>query len=53
MRIIILGGFNCTMDKMDRDGENKTQKLYSCYSNYALSKLIVDNGLQDLWRREN
>ena len=22
---IILGDFNCTMDKMDRDGENKTQ----------------------------
>ena len=41
------------MDKMNRDGENKTQRLYwSCY-NYALSKLVVDNGLEDLWRREN
>ena len=50
---IILGGLNCTMDKIDRDGENKTQRLYRCCSNYALSKLIVDNGLEDLWRREN
>ena len=23
---IILGDFNCTTDKMDRDGENKTKK---------------------------
>ena len=22
---VILGDFNCTMDKMDTDGENKTQ----------------------------
>ena len=50
---IILGGLNCTMDKIDRDDENKTQRLYRCCSNYALSKLIVDNGLEDLWRREN
>ena len=41
------------MDKIDRVGENKTQRLYRCCSNYALSKLIVDNGLEDLWRREN
>ena len=27
---IILGDFNCAMDKMDRDGENKTQRLYEC-----------------------
>ena len=52
-RKIILEDFNCTMDKMDRDGENKTQRLYRSCSNYALSKLIVDNGLEDLWRREN
>ena len=45
--------FNCTMDKMDRDSENKTLRLYRCCSNYALSKLIVDNGLEDLWRKEN
>ena len=45
---IILEDFNCTMDKMDRNGENKTQKLYWCCSSYALSKLIVDNGLEDL-----
>ena len=50
---IMLGVLNCTMDKIDRDGENKTQRLYRCCSNYALSKLIVDNGLEDLWRREN
>ena len=25
--IIILGDFNCTMDKMDRDGENKAQRF--------------------------
>ena len=49
---IILGNLNCTMDKKDRNGENKTQRLYRCCSNYVLSKLIVDNGLEDLWRRE-
>ena len=26
---IILGDLNCTMDKIDRDDENKTQRLYS------------------------
>ena len=41
------------MDKTDGDGENKIQILDSCCSNYALSQLIVDNGLEDLWRREN
>ena len=40
------------MDKIDRVGENKTQRLYRCCSNYALSKLIVDNELGYLWRRE-
>ena len=50
---IILGDLNCTMDKVDRDGKNKTQITYRCCSNYALSKLIVDNGLEDLLRREN
>ena len=50
---IIPEDFNCTMDKMVRDGENKTQKFYWCCSSYALSKRIVDNGLEDLWRREN
>ena len=40
------------MEKMDRDCENKTQRLYRC-SNYVLSKLIIYNGLEDLWRREN
>ena len=50
---IILEDFNCIIDKMDRDGENKTQRLYWCYSSYALSNLILDNGLEDLWRWEN
>ena len=50
---IILEDFNCTMDKMGRDVEKKTQRLYWCCSSYALSKLIVDNGLEDLWKREN
>ena len=57
---IMLEDLNCTdcmdlncMDKIDSDGENKTQRLYRCCCSYALSKLIVDNGLEDLWRREN
>ena len=50
---MILGDFNCTMDKMDRVFENKTQILYRCCFNYTLSKLIVDNGLEDQWRRKN
>ena len=50
---IILEDCNCTMDKMVRDGENKTQRLYWCCSSYALSKLTVDDGLEDLWRRKN
>ena len=50
---IMLGDLNCTMNKIDRDGENKTQRLYRCCSNYALPKLIMDNGLKDLWRRGN
>ena len=33
---IILGDLNCTMDKIDRDGEYKAQILYRCCSNYAL-----------------
>ena len=32
---IILEDFNCTMDKMGRDGEIKTQRLYWCCSRYA------------------
>ena len=41
------------MDKMNKDGQNKTQILYGCGSNYTLSKLMVDNEVEDLWRREN
>ena len=40
---IILGDFICTMDKIDRYGRNKTQKLYSRCSKYTR---IVDNGLK-------
>ena len=40
--------FNCTVDKMDRAGENKAQNLYGYCSSYALSKLILNNGLEDL-----
>ena len=50
---IMLGILNCTMDKIDKDGENKTQRFYRCCSNCALSKLILYNGLEDLWKREN
>ena len=41
------------MDKIDRDDESKTQRLYRCCSNIPLSKPIVDDGLEDLWRRED
>ena len=27
---IILEDYNCTMNKMERDGENKTQRLQLC-----------------------
>ena len=50
---IIIGDFNCTLEKKDRDEGNKTRKRYRCHSNFALSKIIMDNGLEDLWRREN
>ena len=50
---LMFGDLNCTMDKIDRDGENKTQRLYMYCSNYALSKLIVDSERVDLWRSEN
>ena len=30
----------------------KNTKIYSCGSNYAPSKVVIDNGLEDLWRRE-
>ena len=41
------------MDKTDRVGKNKAQRLYRCCFNYALSKLIVNNGIEDLLRKEN
>ena len=50
---IIIEDFNCTMNKMDKDGENKTQRLYWYGSSYAMSKLIVDNGLQVYGERRN
>ena len=33
---IMLEDLNCTMDKIDRDGENKTQRLYTCCSSCTL-----------------
>ena len=48
---IILGDLNCDMDKIDKDSK-KTPRLYRCCFIYPLSKIIVDNGLEDLWRRE-
>ena len=38
---------------MGRHAGDKPQRLCRCGSNYALSKLIVDNGLEDLWRMRN
>lgn len=49
---IIFRDFNSTMDKIDRYGQFKTRGIYRCCSKNALSKLIVGNGLEDLWRRE-
>ena len=45
---ITLGDFDCTIDKMYRDCGNKKQRTYKFRSNYPLSKLIVDNGLENL-----
>ena len=50
---IILGDFNCTVDKIDRDGGNKTQRLCRYVCNCALPKIIVSNGIENLWRSEN
>ena len=50
---IILEEFNCNIDKMDKDGENKTQRIYLCSCSSSLSKLIVDKWHEDLWRRES
>ena len=38
---------------MERDEGNKTHKRYRYHSTFALSKLVLKNGLDDLWRREN
>ena len=40
---IILRDLNCTMDKIDRVGENKMQIIYRYCSKLALLKLIVNN----------
>ena len=50
---ILLRDINCKMDKMDKNGKKKAQRIYRCRSNYILSKLNLDNGLEDLWRRKN
>ena len=36
-----------------KDGGNRTHRLYIYHSNYVISKLIMDNGLDDLWRMED
>ena len=38
-----VGDFNSPMDKMDKVGGNKRQKLYRCCSNYVMQKLIAEN----------
>ena len=43
----------CTIDKNDRYDENNPHRIYWCCFSYALSRLIVDNRLEHLWRREN
>ena len=50
---ITIGDFNFTVDKISRDEWNKTQKRYRCHSHFALSKLIMEDGLEDLWRWQN
>ena len=40
------------MSNMDRDDGRKTQKLYGCHFSFVLSKLIMDNGLEDLVRTQ-
>ena len=50
---IIIGDLNFTVDKIDSDVENKTERLCRCCSNCALWKLIEENGIEDLWRRKN
>ena len=41
---------NCTVDKIVIYVGNETQIICRFRSNYALSKLFVDNGLEDLSR---
>ena len=50
---IIMGDFNCTLNMIDSDERKKTQKRYRCHSNFVFSRLIMENGLEDLWKREN
>ena len=50
---ITLRDFNCTLDKTDGEFGNKTQRIYRCGFIYVLSKLFVNNRLEDLWRRKN
>ena len=50
---IIIADFNCTLGQKDRDEGNKTNRRYKCHSTFVLSKLIMENGLEDIWRREN
>ena len=42
---IMLGNFNSAVDKIDRNGGNKTHRQNT--------KLVVGNGFEDLLRKEN
>ena len=41
------------MDKIDRYDKNEKLIIYRCYSNYFLSKLIVENEPEILSRKDN
>ena len=54
----MLEDLNCTMDKIDRDGEKKNKKHKDLIGAVPImpclnSSWIMDNELEDLWRREN
>ena len=52
---IILGDFDCIMDKTDSYGGNKTQRIHTCCFNFTLSKLIIlDNGsrIYEEWKTQ-
>ena len=50
---IILGYLNSTVGTMDRDDENKTKDLIDAVPIMPCQNSKLDNGLKDLFRREN